>query len=125
DRIRIIDEMCYEQLPIYYAMGDFAVNFPVMDALPVTFLECLACELPVLTKHLPAYDSLGISPYLRFTDAPTEESLERGISAMLSSVQPCQSEMSGARAYVSTNFDELVVAKSLAQAYHHVLNAGR
>jgi hypothetical protein len=123
DCIRIIEEMSYQELPIYYAMGDFAVNFPVKDALPVTFLECLACELPVLTKHLPAYNSLGVSPYLRFTDAPTEESLEIGISTMLSS-DSCQPDMSRARVYVSTNFDESIVAKSLVQSYHSIANAG-
>ena len=122
DRIRIIEEMSYQQLPIYYAMGDFAVNFPVMDAFPVTFLECLACDLPVLTKHLPAYDSLGIARYLRFTDAPSERSLEASISIMLSlSGQP---DMSQARAYVSLRFDEAVVAGSLVDAYQDVLNAG-
>jgi glycosyltransferase involved in cell wall biosynthesis len=122
DRIRIIEEMSYAQLPIYYAMGDFAVNFPVMDAFPVAFLECLACELPVLTKHLPAYDSLGIAPYLRFTDAPSERSLEASISMMLSlSGRP---DMSQARAYVSANFDESVVARTLGDAYQRVRNAG-
>ena len=77
NRIRIVEEVPYNELPGFYAMGDFAVNFPVRDALPVTFLECLACELPVLTKRLPAYDSLGIAPYLNFTDQPSEESLAR------------------------------------------------
>jgi glycosyltransferase involved in cell wall biosynthesis len=124
DRVRVIEEMPYEHLPIYYAMGDFAVNFPVRDAFPVTFMESLACELPVLTKHLPAYDSLGIAPYLRFTDAPCESALETGISKMLSSVHSCLPNMSRARAYVCAHFDESVVAKSLADAYYRVLNAG-
>ena len=122
DRVRIIEEMPYQQLPIYYAMGDFAVNFPDMDAFPVAFIECLACELPVLTKHLPAYDGFGITPYLRFTDSPSEESLEIGISTMLSSLCNWSPDMSQARAYVSTNLDEAVVARTLGQAYDRVLN---
>jgi len=121
DRIRIIDELAYDQLPGYYAMGDFAVNFPMMDAFPVSFLECLACELPVLTRYLPAYDSLGVSRYLQFTNSPTEESLEEGISTMLISVQSLQQGMSEARAYISNEFDESVVAESLAVAYRRVL----
>jgi hypothetical protein len=123
DRVRIVDEMSYDQLPNYYAMGDFAVNFPATDAFPVTFLECLACELPVLTKHLPAYDSFGISPYLRFTDAPTEEALEKGISTMFF-LHGTQQHMSRARAYISEHFDEAVVAECLAHAYHSVLKVG-
>jgi glycosyltransferase involved in cell wall biosynthesis len=122
NRIRIVDEVSYDRLPIFYAMGDFAINFPTMDAFPVTFLECLSCELPILTKHLPSYDSLGISPYLCFTDAPTEESLEKGISSMLSSAHVLQQDMSPqARAYVSAKFDESVVANTLVQAYRRVL----
>ena len=122
DLIRIIDEMSYDQLPNYYAMGDFAVNFPMTDAFPVTFLECLACELPLLTKHLPAYDSFDIAPYVRFTDASTEEALEKGISNMFYS-HGTQQHMSRARAYVSTHFDEAVIARSLARAYDSVLKA--
>jgi len=122
DRIRIVDEVAYERLPVFYGMGNLAVNFPAMDAFPVTFLESLACEVPVLTKHLPAYDSLGISPYLRFTEAPTEEALVKGMAAMLSS-PPTHREMAGARAYVAANFDESVIANSLGQAYRRTLDA--
>lgn len=122
DRIRIIEEVHYQKLPIYYSMGDFSVNFPDMDAFPVTFLESLACEVPVLTKRLPAYDSLGISPYLEFTDTTSETSLESGISKMLSCVSGPRPDISRARAYVSENFDELVVAKSLAAAYRRVFS---
>jgi glycosyltransferase involved in cell wall biosynthesis len=119
-RVRIVDEVPYERLPSFYAMGEFAINFPVMDAFPVTFLECLACELPVLTNRLPAYENFGMSPYLQFTGAPTEEFLEAGISDLLSSAHIRQ-DMSRARSYVSDNFDETVVAHCLARAYDNVL----
>jgi glycosyltransferase involved in cell wall biosynthesis len=122
DRIRIVDEVAYERLPVFYGLGDLAINFPAMDAFPVTFLESLACEVPVLTKHLPAYDSLGVSPYLRFTEAPTEEALQKGINAMLS-LPPSRREMARARAYVAANFDESVIANSLGQAYRRTLDA--
>jgi len=123
ERIRIIEEMPYRELPAYYAIGEFAINFPAADAFPVTFIECLACELPVLTKRLPAYDSLGIAPYLRFTDTTSQASLESGISDMLSCVTSAKPDMTKARAYVSANFDEAVIADSLAAAYHRVLDA--
>jgi hypothetical protein len=120
-RIRIIEEMKYEDLPTYYAIGDFAVNCPTMDAFPVTFLECLACQLPVLTRHLPAYDSLGVASYLRFTDAPTEDAFAAAISNLLSSAgnEDLQG-MSAARAYVVTNFDERLVARELGIAYQRI-----
>ena len=122
DRIRIVEELPYQELPAFYGMGNFAVNFPVRDAFPVTFLESLACELPVLTKRLPAYDSLGITPYLNFTDQPSEESLARGISTMLAG-QSGRPDVSKARAYIADNFDESRIAKSLINAYQVVINA--
>lgn len=123
DRIRIVDQVTYEQLPVFYAMGDFAVNCVWVDAFPVTFLECLACELPVLTIHRPAYDSLGVAPYLRFTDEPTEAAIARGIVAMLSSGDSSRRNMSEARKYVSTNFDETAIASDLARAYDRIMDS--
>jgi glycosyltransferase involved in cell wall biosynthesis len=121
DRIRMLDEVPYERLPSYYAMGDFAINFPVADAFPVTFMECLACGVPILTKELPAYNSFGIRPYLQFTDAPTEEALETAITMMLSECHTMGEHMVEARSYVCANFDEAVVARSLFRAYQRVL----
>jgi glycosyltransferase involved in cell wall biosynthesis len=120
DRIRIMDEVAYERLPIFYAMGDFAVNFPTMDAFPVTFLECLACELPILSIRLPAYENFGMPAYLQFTVAATEESLENSISDLLAPTHVRQ-DMTRARAYVSANFDESAMARDLGRAYENVL----
>jgi glycosyltransferase involved in cell wall biosynthesis len=125
NHIRIVDEVAYEQLPAFYAMGDFAINFPTMDAFPVTFLECLSCELPILTKHLPSYDSSAVSHFLRYTEAPTEDALVKGITTMFQSAKHLKQEMSMARAYVAANFDESVVAKTLFQAYERLLEASR
>jgi glycosyltransferase involved in cell wall biosynthesis len=121
NRIRMLDEVPYDGLPGYYAMGDFAINFPEADAFPVTFMECLACEVPILTKHLPAYDSFGIRPYLRFADAPTEQALEKAISTMFSEHHSMREQMAEARSFACANFDEAVVARSLFQEYQKVL----
>ena len=121
NRIRILDELPYDALPSYYAMGDFAINFPEWDAFPVTFMECLACEVPILTKPLPAYDSFGIRPYLRIADAPTEDALEQAISAMFSECHSMREQMAEARSFACANFDDAVIARSLFQAYQKVI----
>ena len=121
DRIRILDQLPYEKLPGYYAMGDFAINFPDYDAFPVTFMECFACQLPVLTKELPAYDSFGSRAYLRFTEAPTRNALERAIFTMLSECYSMKEQMAEARSFACANFDETVVARSLSQAYQNIV----
>lgn len=122
NRIRILDEVPYERLPTFYAMGDFAINFPAEDSFPVTFMECLACRVPVLTKYLAAYDTFGIHSYLRFTDSPTEEALERAISLMLSECHTMGEHMAQARTYVRANFDQTVIARALLRAYEGVIS---
>ena len=42
---------------------------------------------------------------------------------MFSLVSSCPPDLSQARAYVSSHFDEFVVSRSLADAYHGILNA--
>lgn len=121
DRVRILDEVSYEKLPGFYSMGDFAINFPDADAFPVTFMECLACGVPVLTKKLPAYESFGIGRYLRFADGLTEQALEMAIFKMFSECHSMEANMTEARSFVFANFDEAVVARGLLQAYQRVL----
>jgi glycosyltransferase involved in cell wall biosynthesis len=123
NRIRILDELPYDTLPSYYAMGDFAINFPEWDAFPVTFMECLACEVPILTRPLPAYDSFAIRPYLRFAKAPTDDALEEAISAMFRECHSMREQMGEARWFACANFDEAVVSRSLLRAYQKVVAA--
>jgi hypothetical protein len=58
--------------------------------------------------------------YLQFTAAPTEGALAKGISDLLSPTHIRQ-DMARARAYVSANFDESVIARDLGCAYENVL----
>lgn len=58
-RVRWVGGMPYERQPGLFVAADFTVNFPQMDAFPVTFLESLACGVPVLTNRLKAYESNG------------------------------------------------------------------
>ena len=66
-RVKWVGGMAYEQQPGLYVAADVTVNFPAMDAFPVTILESLACGVPVLTNRLKAYESNGAMPYLTFT----------------------------------------------------------
>lgn len=120
ERVRVIDEVPYEHLPVLYSMADFAVNFPAMDAFPVTFLECCACELPILSNRLPAYSSNGMAKYLTFVDGEDEYALSRQLVSMCNGV-PDMSRMQEARAHVVHHFDESVFSAELISAYRHLL----
>jgi glycosyltransferase involved in cell wall biosynthesis len=119
-RVRMIDEVPYERMPILYSMADFAVNFPAMDAFPVTFLECCACELPVLSNRLPAYASNGITKYLTFVNEDNECALSRRLVSM-SNDGVDLSLMREARAHVARHFDESAFIAALVSAYGHLV----
>jgi glycosyltransferase involved in cell wall biosynthesis len=121
ERVRIIEEVPYEHLPVLYSMADFAVNFPAMDAFPVTFLECCACELPILSNRLPSYSSNGMSKYLTFVDGDDEYALSRQLASMCNGVAD-SSRMREARAHVIHRFDESVFSAKLTSVYRHLLN---
>src|SRR5262249_39561715 len=62
-RVRWVPEIPYDRLPGLYATADAIVNFPCMDAFPVTFLEAAACERPVISCHLPSYQGTFADEY--------------------------------------------------------------
>lgn len=116
ERVRMIGEVPYQHLPIVYSMADFAVNFPAMDAFPVTFLECCACELPILSNRLPAYSSNGMAKYLTFVDEDNEYGLSRQLVSMCNGGIDL-SLMREARAHVVRHFDESAFIAELVSAY--------
>jgi len=120
ERVRMIDEVPYQRLPVVYSMADFAVNFPAMDAFPVTFLECCACELPVLSNRLPAYSSNGMAKYLTFVEEDNEYALSRQLAAMCNGGVDL-ALMHEARAHVVRYFDESAFTAELVSAYRRLV----
>lgn len=125
ERVRWVGSMAYEQQPALYVAADLTVNFPSMDAFPVTILESLACGVPVLTNRLPAYDSNGVAPYLTFA---TEDSVPQLSAIMSKAVHelPALRAIAGeGRKHVVSNFDERVSATHLKTIYDELLRSRR
>jgi glycosyltransferase involved in cell wall biosynthesis len=121
DRIRWVGEVEYSQLPGLYAASDLAINFPIMDAFPVTFLECFACGVPVVSNRLASYASNGASPYLFFVEDDSVGGLKTAIEAAIERLDELKTLADEARAHVVRNFDERVTARVLMQTYEEVL----
>lgn len=119
DRLRIIDEVSYAELPALYGMADLAVNFPAMDAFPVTFLECLACGLPVVTNPLPAYERHDVASRLLFAEDRSAGALSRRLAEALAN-PPSPRERAEARAFVCERFDAALTARALVTAYREL-----
>jgi D-inositol-3-phosphate glycosyltransferase len=125
DRIRWVDDLEYSKLPGLYAASDLAVNFPVMDAFPVTFLECFACAVPVISNQLISYQSNGASDYLFFTEGESVDQLKTAIEAAIARLDQLKTVAASAREHVVRNFDERVSARILRQTYEVVLGKRR
>ncbi|MFC4307670.1 glycosyltransferase family 4 protein [Steroidobacter flavus] len=120
-RVRWVGSMPYEQQPGLFVAADFTVNFPHMDAFPVTFLESLACGVPVLTNRLKAYESNGALPYLMFASEDSISSLSATMAAALDNVEALRTQAAKGREHVVQNFDERVSAARLKEIYDEVL----
>jgi glycosyltransferase involved in cell wall biosynthesis len=125
DQIRWIGDLEYIQLPGLYAAADLAINFPVMDAFPVTFLECFACGLPIVSNRLASYASNGASPYVFFAEDDSVRGLKAAIEAAIERLDQLHTLAAEAREYVVRNFDERVTACALRQVYEAVLADAR
>ena len=121
DQIRWIGDLEYIQLPGLYAAADLAINFPVVDAFPVTFLECFACSLPVISNRLASYASNGASPYLFFVEDDSVRGVKAAVEAAIERFDQLHTLAAGAREFVVRNFDERVSACTLRQVYEAVL----
>jgi glycosyltransferase involved in cell wall biosynthesis len=116
-RCRIVDEVAYGELPGLFAASDLVVNFPVMDAFPVTFLECAACETPILTNPLPAYTQHPMAPHLIFTDSRSAEGLSKRMTEALDALPQWREAARAARVFVREHFDEALTGQTLVSAY--------
>lgn len=120
ERIRVLDEVPYDRLPVLYAMSDLAVSFPTLDAFPVTFLEASACEVPILTHHLIAYESNGLFNFLNFMNSQDANSIGT-LMARLCRNPDAKERARGARQHVALNFNEVAFCQNLLGAYQTVL----
>jgi glycosyltransferase involved in cell wall biosynthesis len=121
-RVRWVGGMPYEEQPGLFATADLAVNFPEMDAFPVTILECLACGVPVLTNRVQAYESHGVAPYLSFTAEDSVPQLAATLASAFTNLQALQTRAVDGRAYAVAHFDERISATSLRAIYESLLH---
>jgi glycosyltransferase involved in cell wall biosynthesis len=120
-RIRWVDDIKYAELPGLYAASDLAINFPIIDAFPVTFLECFSCALPVITNRLTSYASNGALPYLSFIEDDSIVGLKTAIELGIKRLLQLQVVAAKAREHVVRNYDEQLTARALSKAYEAVL----
>jgi glycosyltransferase involved in cell wall biosynthesis len=119
--LRWVDTVSYDELPEIYSFADAVVNYPSMDAFPVTFLEAAACQCPVISVALPAYKATFAEAFFRivppgdpnaFRDALVDYG-EGGAAA-------ARSRLGAARELMQREYDESVSAQRLLEHYRRL-----
>ena len=53
-RVHLVPRIDHAEMPDFYRLADVVLSIPASDATPVTLLEALACETPVVAADLPS-----------------------------------------------------------------------
>ena len=116
--LRWMTEVAYAELPALYALADVVINYPTMDAFPVTFLEAAACERPVITVRLPAYVGTFAEHYFHLVD-PGDLAALSGAMVEVANAYPARAAdgLAEARLLVEREYDQSVSRARLRGIY--------
>jgi glycosyltransferase involved in cell wall biosynthesis len=116
--VRWVDHLPYSSLPELYAFADAIVNYPEMDAFPVTFLEAAASGTPVISTGLPAYEGTFVERYFTLVEPGRIDQLADALATFVNESSEARSvAVDEARRTVVRDFDEAVVADRLLDIY--------
>jgi len=124
--VRWVESIPFDQMPALYALADLIVNYPTMDAFPVTFLEAAACERPVITCLLPSYQGTFAEKYAYTVEPENTAALAEAIVKVAHQKPADRAErLSEARRVVVQEYDESVCARRLLDIYQAVLDEAK
>lgn len=124
--LRWIGQVPHEELALMYGVADVVLNYPEIDAFPVTFLEAAACQCPVITNDLPAYTGTFVHDYFRVVPPGDRAALADAIREAAAGDRIAnRASLAGARALVAHEFDERVTADRLVALYRQVQQTSR
>ena len=120
--IRWIEEVSFSQLPEIYALADIIVNYPLLDAFPVSFMEAAACERSVITCRLPAYLGTFAEKYFQMVEPENPTALADAIVKMINDVDhQRKSFLTEARKLIKKEYDERNSSQKLVEIYKRII----
>lgn len=122
--VRWMEEVPLEQLPEVYSFADVIMNYPTMDAFPVTFLEAAACECPVISCRLPSYVGTFAEDYFCLVSPDSVSELSDAIVDFVNN-RPIayHSRLSELRRMVCRDYNETMISERLLEIYRGFLSA--
>jgi glycosyltransferase involved in cell wall biosynthesis len=120
-QLRWLEDVPDSQVPQLYALADAIVNYPVMDAFPVTFLEAAACETPVISCRLPSYAGTFAEKCFRLVDYGDVNALAAALAEFMRATSGERKKgVAEARLVVEQEFSEAVAKGRLLQCYNQL-----
>ena len=116
--MRWVDDVPLAELPAIYAMADVVVNFPSMDAFPVTLMEAAACGRPIVTGLLPAYRGSFVEKYSKVVPPGDSAALADALVAEVNGDPREKAEaLAAARGVAEREYDESVTTDRFLRIY--------
>lgn len=124
--VRWLSDLPLPELPAVYSAADAVINFPAMDGFPVTFMEAAACECPVISVDLPAYDVELVRRFFRLVAPGDVGGLAAAMRDRIDAGPHANSDaLRQARALVVREYDQSVSATRLVDHYADLLKQTR
>lgn len=120
DQVRWFDAVPYRRLPEIYQLADLIVNYPTMDAFPVSFIEAASCECSVVSNKLPAYEGTLAEEFFRLVPPNDVNKLTEAVVDALSN-DDRRANLTAARERVRTQFDERFSKAQLIEVYRQAV----
>jgi glycosyltransferase involved in cell wall biosynthesis len=139
EKVFWIDRAPRRDVPIHYAMADIVVNYPINDAVPVSFFEAAAARKVVVSCDLPAYRNLFRDAHVSVA-ASDSDALAEGLAMALTMDETTRQVRVGRALALARElgdesrngeimaglFQELVMSEREARpARHRMSNVGR
>jgi glycosyltransferase involved in cell wall biosynthesis len=123
DSIRWIDGIEYDKLPELYSLSDAIINYPTMDAFPVTFLEAAACQCSVISCDLPSYTGTLAERYFQLLKPNDIQALADGMVSFVNQATLHNRKLPiEARNNVIEQFSEIVTQEKIIDSYNRFDN---
>ena len=117
EHVRFLPAFPQVMMPAILNAADWVISVPERDAFPLTILEALACEVPVIAGRLPVLEQTVYTPYLKLVDPHDTEAFA---AALASEPLPVEARRE-ARRWVEAEHDSAVIARRTFDLYSRLL----
>ncbi len=115
----------FEELRGLYAGASFFVFPSAAEGMPLTILEAMSSDLPVIATNIPGTDEVVIENYNGFLVPPRDvEALRSRIQVLTDDGKSCKKMGENARRFVMSKFSWRSTAEKTIEVYQKTLETG-